>query len=68
MHSQNVNFGHCVKSVRIWSFSGLYFAAFGLNTERYGPEKLRIRTLFTQWVTIKKNRELQRAVSHLKEN
>ena len=25
---------HCVKSVRIWSFSGLYFPAFGLNTER----------------------------------
>ena len=22
---------HCVKSVRIWSFSGLYFSAFGLN-------------------------------------
>ena len=43
-------------------FSGLYFAAFGLNTERYevsvhilspnagkyGPEKTRIWTLFTQ--------------------
>ena len=26
---------HCVKSVRIWSYSGPYFAAFGLNTERY---------------------------------
>ena len=49
---------HCVKSVRIRSFSGLYFPTFGLNTERYfvlspnvgkyGPEKLRIRTLFTQ--------------------
>ena len=25
-----------MKSVRIWSFSGLYFLAFGLNTERYG--------------------------------
>ena len=23
---------HCVKSVRIWKFSGLYFPAFGLNT------------------------------------
>ena len=46
---------HCVKSVRIRSSSGPYFPAFGLNTERYsvagkyGPEKLRIRTLFTQW-------------------
>ena len=27
---------HCVKSARIRSFSGLYFPAFGLNTERYG--------------------------------
>ena len=56
---------HCVKSVRIRSFSGPHFPAFGLNTERYsvspylsvfspnaekyGSEKLRIRTLFTQW-------------------
>ena len=27
---------HCVKSVRIRSFSGPYFPAFGLNTEIYG--------------------------------
>ena len=27
---------HCVKSVRIWSFSGPYFPTFPLNTERYG--------------------------------
>ena len=26
---------HCVKIVRIWSYSGPYFPAFGLNTERY---------------------------------
>ena len=52
---------HCVKSVCIRSFSGPYFPTFGLNTERYGcgvslriqseekygPEKFRIRTLFT---------------------
>ena len=53
----------CVKSVRIWSFSGLYFPAFGLNTEKYGvslsanispnagkygPKKLWTRALFTQ--------------------
>ena len=25
---------HWVKVVRIWSFSGLYFPKFGLNTER----------------------------------
>ena len=50
----------CIKSVRIRSFSGPYFLLFGLNTEspnlsvfspneeKHGPEKLRIRTLFTQ--------------------
>ena len=26
---------HSVKSVRIWSYSGPHFLAFGLNTERY---------------------------------
>ena len=49
---------HCIKSVRIRSFSSPHFPPFGLDTERYsvfspsagkcGPEKLRIRTLFTQ--------------------
>ena len=29
-------YSHCVKSVRIRSYSGPYFPAFGLNTERYG--------------------------------
>ena len=33
----------CVKDVRIRSFSGLYFPAFGLNTERYGVS-LRIQS------------------------
>ena len=61
---KKINLNHCVKSVRIRSFSGPYFSAFGLNTDRYevslriqskcgktgkyGPEKLGIRTLFTQ--------------------
>ena len=31
----NLEETHCVKSVRIWTFSGPYFPAFGLNTERY---------------------------------
>ena len=55
---------HYMKSVRIRSLSGDYFPAFGMNTERYsvspflcvfspdagkwGPEKFRIRILFTQ--------------------
>ena len=42
-------------------FSGPYFPAIGLSTpylsvlgpnaEKYGPKKLRIRTLFTQWLS-----------------
>ena len=42
---------YCVKSVRIRSFSGRNFPTFGLNTDagKHGPEKLQIRTLFTQW-------------------
>ena len=53
---------HCMKNVRIQSFSGPYFPAFGLNTERYGVH-LRIQSecmkmwtrktpntdTFTQW-------------------
>ena len=33
---------HCAKSVRLWSFSGPYFPALGLNTEIYSV-KLRIQ-------------------------
>ena len=36
---------HCVKSVRIRNFSGL-------NVEKYGPEKLRMRTLSTQCLLV----------------
>ena len=55
---------HCIKNVRIRTFSCPYFPAFALNKERYrygvslsvfspnaekhGIEKLRIRALFTQ--------------------
>ena len=52
---------HSMNSVRIRSFSGPYFPAFGRirrdtpyvsvfspNAGRYGPEKLQIRTLITQ--------------------
>ena len=34
---------HCVKSVRIRSYSGPYFSAFRLNTESYGVS-LRIQS------------------------
>ena len=39
---------HCVKSVQFRSFSGPYFTVFSLNAGKYGPGKLRIRTLFVQ--------------------
>ena len=29
---------YCVESTRIWSFSGLYFPAFGLNTDQKNSE------------------------------
>ena len=35
--------------VVLWSYSGPYFPAFELNTGKCGPEKLQIRTPFTQW-------------------
>ena len=55
---------HYVKSVRIRSYSGPYFPAFALNTERYGVSlciqsecgKMRTRitpntdTFYTMWV------------------
>ena len=39
----NLDVSHCVKSVRIRSFSGPYFPTFGLNTERYS-ESLRFQS------------------------
>ena len=36
-------FTHCVKLVRVRSYSGPYFSAFGLNTRRYGVS-LRIQS------------------------
>ena len=27
---------HCTKTVRIWSFSGPFFSAFGMNMDIYG--------------------------------
>ena len=34
---------HCLKSIRIWSYSGPHFRAFGLNTESY-EVSLRIQS------------------------
>ena len=36
---------HCVKSVRIWSFSGPHLTAFGINTKRYSVS-LRIQSKY----------------------
>ena len=33
--NHSLNLLHCVKSVRIRSYSGPHFPTFGLNTERY---------------------------------
>ena len=53
-----IKFGNCqpsaanwVKSVQTRIFSGLYFLEVSPNTEKYGTEKLRIWTLFTQWLS-----------------
>ena len=54
-----LTFQHCVKRVRISSYYGPYFLAFGLNTERYevkivriqsysGPYSLRMRKMRTR--------------------
>ena len=40
---------HCVKSVRLRSFSGPYFPACWLNTGKDGPEKLRIGTILVAY-------------------
>ena len=59
---------HCVKSVRIRSFSGPYFphselkwrdTVLSSNAGKYEPGKLRIRTLFTQciFITLKQDQQ-----------
>ena len=54
MHCYNqIGFHRCVKIARIWSFSGPhipYLSAFSSNVEKYGPQKLQIRTLFSQCI------------------
>ena len=42
-NSWNIGILHCVKNVCIWSYSGLYFPAFGLNMEIYSSS-LRIQS------------------------
>ena len=54
LYLKNSDDFHCVKSGRIGSFSGPYFPAFGLNTERYGVS-LRIQSKFGKIRTRKKS-------------
>ena len=44
LHS-TVSIKYCIKSVRFCSFSSPHFLAFGLNTGKCGPKKLRTWTL-----------------------
>ena len=56
---------HCVKTVRIRSFSGPYFPAFGLNTEKYGVS-LRVQSECGKKQTRKTpNTETLHAVSNI---
>ena len=43
MKGGHMNDAHCVKSVRIWGYSGPHFPIFELNTERYSVS-LRIQS------------------------
>ena len=61
---------YCVQSVRIRSFTGLYFAKLGLNTERYwvqrdqsefgktGTSKNPNMNFFTRWFNLIKHRRI----------
>ena len=52
----HISHNHCVKSARIWSYSGPalfwteHFSVFSPNAGKYGPDQLRIQTLFMQWL------------------
>ena len=48
LYEHLINDNHCVKRIRIQRFSRPYLPVFSSNEGKYGREKLRIRTLFTQ--------------------
>ena len=48
LYEHLMNDNHCVKRIRIQRFSRPYLPVFSSNAGKYGREKLRIRTLFTQ--------------------
>ena len=54
---------HCVNIFYIWSYSGSYFPAFGLNTDRY-EVSLRIQSEWGQiWTRITLNTDTFHAVN-----
>ena len=62
---KNCSSPHCVKSVRIRSYSGPHFSAFGLNTDRYGAS-LRIQSEYEKMRTrITPNTDTFYAVSQM---
>ena len=57
------NIHHSIKNVRIWSYSGTHFPAFGLDTERYSVS-LRIQSeCGKMWTRINPNTDTFHAVS-----
>ena len=56
---------HCVKSVHVWSYSGLHFPAFGLNTEWYGVCLPIQSECGKMWTRTTANKETFHAVSIL---
>ena len=56
---------HCVKSVRIWSYSGPHFPAFGLNKERYVVSQIHSiqSECGKMWTRITPNTDTSYAVS-----
>ena len=57
-----ISYLHSVKSVRVRSYSGLHFPAFGLNTERYSVS-LRIHSeCGKMWIKITPNTDTFYAV------
>ena len=61
-----INLDHCVKGVRIRSYSGPYFPAFGLNKERHSVS-LRIQSEKI-WARINRMRTLLRSEFSVKIN
>ena len=63
--SEYYRFSDFLKEITTWKvskygvFSSPYFPVFRQNIGKYGPEKLHIWTLFTQWITILQKLSLQ---------